>query len=560
MNKIFKKLETKLSLYFFIISMAIVIVLSAVQYSFTQNVLMTSLKNRTERELGNASTYISSYIENIKKLTKLIAMTPEIESIDINEETKTDTIRNIIDITKENDPVISRIMIVSKNGQIISTDETNLETSTDMNTVEWYTKLVNSNNMPIVTTLNYDGFTMGKMNRVISLANEIVNSSNETIGVAVVDLSYQFIEDYASSLNFGDNGYSFITTSEENLIFDSAQMDRDLMIDNEDYKKIIEDRMKDVGSGFVASHVYIPNTDWLLIGVSSTDEIHELNNQVIFNTLIWAVVILIFSVLLSIYTSKSITKPIRNLINKMKDVDENFSKLPPEKNAIEEIKELENEYNLLLAKIQKLTKDIEEKENSKRIFELKALQSQINPHFIYNTFETIIWLIEFEENEKAIEVIKSLGNMLRSTLNIDKDFISFKEELEHIKSYLDIQKIRYDDKFEYNITIPSNLYDLKVPKMILQPIVENSIYHGIKNIKEKGLISIESEIVDDTLLIYVKDNGNELSDKAENGTKLGGIGMKNVDQRIKILCGEEYGIQIYRDSDFTVVEYRLSLV
>ena len=221
---------------------------------------------------------------------------------------------------------------------------------------------------------------------------------------------------------------------------------------------------------------------------------------------------------------------------------------------------MENEYNLLLAKIQKLTKDIEEKENSKRIFELKALQSQINPHFIYNTFETIIWLIEFEENEKAIEVIKSLGNMLRSTLNIDKDFISFKEELEHIKSYLDIQKIRYDDKFEYNITIPSNLYDLKVPKMILQPIVENSIYHGIKNIKEKGLISIESEIVDDTLLIYVKDNGNELSDKAENGTKLGGIGMKNVDQRIKILCGEEYGIQIYRDSDFTVVEYRLSLV
>lgn len=305
-------------------------------------------------------------------------------------------------------------------------------------------------NMPIVTTLNYDGFTMGKMNRLISLANEIVNSSNETIGVAVVDLSYQFIEDYASSLNFGDNGYSFITTSEENLIFDSAQMDRDLMIDNEDYKKIIEDRMKDVGSGFVASHVYIPNTDWLLIGVSSTYEIHELNNQVIYNTLIWAVVILIFSVLLSIYTSKSITKPIRNLINKMKDVDENFSKLPPEKNAIEEIKELENEYNLLLANIQKLTKDIEEK--------------------------------------------------------------------------------------------------------------ENSIYHGIKNIKEKGLISIESEIIDDTLLIYVKDNGNGLSDKAENGTKLGGIGMKNVDQRIKILCGEEYGIEIYRDSDFTVVEYRLSLV
>lgn len=248
MNKLFKKLETKLSLYFFIISMTIVIVLSAVQYSFTQNLLMTSLKNRTERELGNASTYISSYVENTKKLTKLIAMTPEVKSIDIHEETKNSTIRNIIDITKENDPVISRIMVVSKNGQIISTDETNLETSSDMNKVKWYTKFVNSKNMPIVTTLNYDGFTIDKVNRIISLANEIVNSSNETIGIVVVDLSYQFIEDYASSLNFGDNGYSFITTSEENLIFDSEQMDRDLMIDNEDYKKIIEDRMKDIGS------------------------------------------------------------------------------------------------------------------------------------------------------------------------------------------------------------------------------------------------------------------------------------------------------------------------
>ncbi|MFM1534964.1 sensor histidine kinase, partial [Helcococcus ovis] len=470
-------------------------------------------------------------------------------------------IKKIIELTQQNDPLIKRISVISNDGKILSTSPIDFEISNNMESLEWYRNLKKSNNMAMVTTENHKGFSMNKTERVISVSHEITNKNKKIEGFVVIDLSYKFIEDYVSSINFGENGYAFITTSEEKLLFDSKQMNTNSLIENEKYLKIIKDRMKTVEKGFIASKIYIPNTDWILVGVSSTEQIGQLQNKLIVNTVTWSIIILISTIALSVLISKWISKPLTNLVEEMKKVDESFSKIKIEYSDSIEIHTLKTEYNLLLDRIKTLTKNIEEKENSKRIFELKALQSQINPHFIYNTLDTILWLIEFGENEKAIEVTKSLGMILRSTLSINQDFISLSNELEHVKNYMDIQKVRYDDKFEYVFEIDKNTLEILVPKLILQPIVENAIYHGIKPKKSKSFIKISSYIDDEDLIIKVENNGVDLEFDNQNRikTKLGGIGMSNVEQRIKILCGNQYGIRMYRQEDATVVEYRLSI-
>ncbi|MFM1514818.1 sensor histidine kinase [Helcococcus ovis] len=558
MNKLLKKFSTKISIYFFIISIVLVIILSYRNYKHSVNILKDNKLQQTEQQLKNASIYISSYLEKIKGISSLLAMTPEIENINALNE---NAIKKIIELTQQNDPLIKRISVISNDGKILSTSPIDFEISNNMESLEWYRNLKKSNNMAMVTTENHKGFSMNKTERVISISHEITNKNKKIEGFVVIDLSYKFIEDYVSSINFGENGYAFITTSEEKLLFDSKQMNTNSLIENEKYLKIIKDRMKTVEKGFIASKIYIPNTDWILVGVSSTEQIDQLQNKLIVNTVTWSVIILISTIALSVLISKWISKPLTNLVEEMKKVDESFSKIKIEYSDSIEIHTLKTEYNLLLDRIKTLTKNIEEKENSKRIFELKALQSQINPHFIYNTLDTILWLIEFGENEKAIEVTKSLGMILRSTLSINQDFISLSNELEHVKNYMDIQKVRYDDKFEYVFEIDKNTLEILVPKLILQPIVENAIYHGIKPKKSKSFIKISSYIDDEDLIIKVENNGVDLEFDNQNRikTKLGGIGMSNVEQRIKILCGNQYGIRMYRQEVATVVEYRLSI-
>ncbi|WP_028125801.1 sensor histidine kinase [Eremococcus coleocola] len=552
-----RKFSTKISVYFFVISILLVTILSYRHYTYSVTILKDSKYQQTEQQLKNASTYISSYLEKTKGISSVLAMTPEIENLD---QSSSDSIQNIIDLIEQNDQLIKRIFVISKSGNLISSSASDFELSDNMNELEWYQNLQKSNNMAMVTTENHKGFSMNKTERVISISHQIVKDK-KVLGYAVIDLSYKLIEDYVSAINFGEKGYTFITTSEEKLLFDSNQMDTSSLVEQDKYLQLINNRMKSLDEGFVGAHVYIPNTDWLLVGVASTEQIEELQKKLIENTVTWSVIILILTVALSILISQWISKPITNLAEEMKKVDEIFSKIELEDSDSIEIHTLKKEYNLLLDRIKILTKNIEEKENAKRNFELKALQSQINPHFIYNTLDTILWLIEFGENEKAIEVTKALGMILRSSLSINQDFIPLAKEIEHVQNYMDIQKVRYDDKFEYLLELDQATPEIMVPKLILQPIVENAIYHGIKPKKTKSFIKITSYIENEDLIIKVANNGVDFERDHQNRikTKLGGIGMKNVEQRIKILCGNQYGIKMYRQDALTIVKYRLSL-
>lgn len=557
MKKIFKKIEFKISACFFVISILIISLMLFSWYKQSSSKLMTYEKEETSQEVKNASIYVASYLEKNKNLASLLAMSSESQNI-MDDKTDFKNLKDIIKVSEKSDEFIKKIFLVSENGNIISNEKVNLETNKDMKNISWYKKLINSNNMAFASKADFSKISSDSSKNIISISKEIKDKNNKRLGFVVINLSYKFLEDFLSTINFGKDGYVFILSSEEELLFKSKNMED---FGKKDYEKLLKKRMKPEKMDFVSSNVFIPNTQWKLVGISFSNAISNLKKQLIESSLILALIVFVLTLLVSIFVSKKISKPIIYLIGEIKKTDKKLYKIESLPQASSEIQILTKEYNNLIDRIFVLTEDIEKKEEQKRTYQVKALQSQINPHFLYNTLDTILWLVEFGENEKAIKVTKNLGMLLRNSLNIDEDFVKLDKEIGHAKNYLDIQKIRYDNKFTYEFIKKIQTSSLYVPKLILQPIIENAIYHGIREKKSKSYIKIIVEKNPEYLIIKIIDNGLGPKEKKENiPTKLGGIGMENVNNRIKLLCGEKYNLKMQREKDETVITYKLKII
>jgi two-component system sensor histidine kinase YesM len=222
------------------------------------------------------------------------------------------------------------------------------------------------------------------------------------------------------------------------------------------------------------------------------------------------------------------------------------------KNGVE-VKVLSDSLNIMIEKLSNLIETVKEEQTLLREAELKCLQEQINPHFLYNTLDTIMWLAESSKHNEVVEMVEYLSQYFRTSLSKGNDRISLQEEILHVRSYLQIQQIRYEDIMQYEIDIPEELYEICIPKITLQPIVENALYHGIKNKRGKGRITIEGRRDSDNIIITVTDNGlgmtevrlNQVMDGLKLGNKKGDCyGLFNVNERIRLHDGEDYGISI----------------
>lgn len=265
--------------------------------------------------------------------------------------------------------------------------------------------------------------------------------------------------------------------------------------------------------------------------------------------------ILIF--IMCIIFTKKITNPITTLRNIMKEVQKGkFNHRFNEKSTYIEIQELGDSFNTMVETIDKLLNKIEYEQKIKREAELKALYSQIKPHFLYNTLDTIQYMALDHEAYDVMKAIEALTNIFRISLSDGKEIIKLKDEVKHIKSYLYIQKLRYEDKLNYQVNCEENLLDYCILKLTIQPLVENAIYHGIKFIKGEGFININIKEEYDNLIIEVIDNGIGMEEEILNKVNLyinsfrkekhspDSYGLLNVNERIKLAFGESYGIFI----------------
>lgn len=217
----------------------------------------------------------------------------------------------------------------------------------------------------------------------------------------------------------------------------------------------------------------------------------------------------------------------------------------------DEVSVLTKSFNSMVGQIGVLVDNIKEEQRNLKDTELKLLQAQINPHFLYNTLDTIIWLAEDNQTDQVVSMVTSLSEFFRTTLSEGRDFITIKEEEAHIRSYLQIQQFRYRDILDYVIEIPQELYGYTIMKLTIQPLVENALYHGIKNKRGKGVIRVSAKQRENKIEIVVEDNGigmkpaqlKELRSKLAGLKKSrGGFGLVNVQERIQLHYGEEYGL------------------
>ncbi|MCR5580790.1 MAG: sensor histidine kinase [Pseudobutyrivibrio sp.] len=281
-------------------------------------------------------------------------------------------------------------------------------------------------------------------------------------------------------------------------------------------------------------------------------EITKQIEYIIIGIIALVAVVIIFIIAYVSRITEAITAPLTKLTGRVEDITmgDFDPKEPVEANQVE-IQVLSDGFEEMVGKLNSLIQENKRAERRKRHAELELLQAQINPHFLYNTLDTIIWLIEADKKSESINMVSDLSNFFRFCLSRGKDIISLQEEEKHVLSYLAIQKTRYQDRMDYEVHIPESLYPYSIPKLTLQPLVENSIYHGIKLQREKGVIKVEAVDIGDKIELTVRDNGAGMSDDRlkemrtaiVNGEKIG-FGLRTVHERIQLFFGEDYGLTI----------------
>lgn len=270
-----------------------------------------------------------------------------------------------------------------------------------------------------------------------------------------------------------------------------------------------------------------------------------------------ALVLLYFLLNNSRKLSHRIVDPIDEICQRLEDIGKgSLLVCEPIQADVEEVQLLSDGIESMVGRLKRQIEKNAEQEKQRRGTELALLQAQINPHFLYNTLDTIIWLIESGEISSAVIMVDSLSNFFRFSLSRGKSVITLAEEEQHIRSYLEIQQMRYRDLMEYEIDIPDELKEFTLPKLTLQPLVENALYHGIKITRRKGFIRVTGRLQDECMILQVADDGSGMTEERLNAVRASladdrseGFGMRTVHQRIQILFGGEYGLTVESTPD-----------
>ncbi len=295
------------------------------------------------------------------------------------------------------------------------------------------------------------------------------------------------------------------------------------------------------------------------------EHLHKRTVLTVIITTFGIIAVLICIIIYTVFVSRKITGPIRTLTEKAARFGEgDFSKLPLETDT-EELLLLDKGFDEMADRISSLIEKQIRDERALHKTELELLQAQINPHFLYNTLDSIAILAECGREDDAVAMVNSLSDFFRVSLSKGKDIIPLENEISHVTSYLQIQQIRYSDILKYDIQVPDELKQYYVPKLILQPLVENALYHGIKNRRGLGSIRIFGEDSNGDILLTVSDNGAGMDEEQVSALQAGiyqdrhtGLGLVNVHKRIRLYCGQQYGLCfVSKKGEGTSVSLRL---
>ncbi|MDO5516719.1 MAG: sensor histidine kinase [Clostridium sp.] len=451
---------------------------------------------------------------------------------------------------------IAGVMIVNRSGGYIS-DVMNKISRDSLLNERWYMKACEKPdeiNIDINTVgRNVNNIFQYSADEVFSISKAVVDKkTNEIIGVILIDIKLDIIRQIIENVKPGTAGFIYIMSGDDIVytpVNDVVFRIKNSWIQEID-NNIITKKIK--GENYQLTKVTSEYTSWRTIGVFPEKESLSVIKRIEIQSVIIGILGLVIAQILATLFTRSIVKSIKKLRRLMKKAEDGDLLVQFNAKYNDEVGELGNSFNRMVKEINNLMILVKQEEKKKRIAEMNVLQAQIKPHFMYNTLDTIRWMAEENDEEDIVDIIEAFTTLLRISLSKGKEIITIKEEIQHVSSYLMIQKVRYEEKLDYEIKVDDNIMDYKVVKLILQPLVENAIYHGIKEKRGNGKIIIEGTKRKDNLYFSVSDNGRgmdkETLDKINKmlmsrKNEGSGYGIFNVNERIKLMCGEAYGLK-----------------
>ncbi|MDO4284015.1 MAG: sensor histidine kinase [Eubacteriales bacterium] len=447
---------------------------------------------------------------------------------------------------------IYNIGIVGVNGSyLINNEETALNPYAEVEEKEWYQRALRGEE--VIVYSHVQNLVEGEYPWVVTLSRAIEDpETGETLGVLLIDMNYRSIATLCENITLGSRGYVFILGDDGQIVYHPKQQ---LVYSGVQSEEI--DRIRQSGSGsfrsqdgkriYTVSHSEI--TGCTIVGVAYFSEMMEKSDRMQQLYVLIALLLIAVAAILSALISKMISEPIRALGDSMKRVEQGDFDIQIENPGYTNvIGDLIRSFNIMLERIQDLIQRIKDEQTEKRKSELSALQAQINPHFLYNTLDSIIWMAEGRQNAEVIQMTASLSRLLRKSISNEEEFVAVSDEIGYVREYLKIQKMRYHDKLDYSIEAAPEILCARMPKLILQPLVENAIYHGIKRCENGGHIWITGGIEEGKMVLRVRDDGAGMTAETmahlfEEKKRSGhGVGVNNVNRRIKLYYGEEYGL------------------
>ena len=530
-----------------------------------------------EENLVNMEAYLNSYLEEVDSIAKNVnynyylqdyletvikeeddyvdsGIGKNMRSYEMSSQAFSDTLLSRADI--------SSIMIFGKKKMLLNRSMyTYQKVALDYSKLDWYAKAVAKPQDAIITGPNRHSF-FDTDDEVISLSREVQSYENGTFrGVILINLNMNKITEICNSFQEKQENFICIINDKGELVYQQQNGRERFAFDEKENRQELNTalgktkescfRLNYRGEKYLVTRTDMKTTGWTLVSMVPYKSVMA-ETMAISGVMILAVAItLIVTLLLLNRILTGVVKPLKKLEKYMVQVNPDNMDQRMEILTDDEIGHLSMKFNQMMDRIRNLKEQVIEEQEDKRKYELQALQAQINPHFLYNTLDSIIWMAETNDSN-IVAMTEALAKLFRISLNKGNEEISLERELEHVKNYLIIQSMRYADKFTYEISAEPGVERCRTIKLILQPIVENCIYHGIKKKRGTGKITIRAYRREQNLIIEVSDDGcgmpeeicrKILSDEIESENISGsGIGVKNVNERIQLRFGKKYGL------------------
>ena len=553
-----------ISMSFTFVALTGMVLITAVLLNRYERTLERQVLADSQKLIGQVEINLNTYLRSMMRSSDAVYYNV-IKKVDFDKDDISEELSLLYEANKDN---LVSIACFTRDGELLGAAPVgSLKKNVNITAQSWFEDASDKMENLHFSDLHVQNIFENKSGRyywVVSLSRgvELTNDGKMSGGILLVDMNFSGIQQLFTEVNNDGKGYVYLIGRDGEIIYHPRQnlIFSNIIQENNQTASTYDEGVHNeefLGEQRVVVVKTVGYTGWKIVSVVSKESLFSDLNQTRMMALLNLVLAIFLMIFVNQYVAVRITDPLKKLEKSIQGIEMKQQPViyiggPPE------IQHLGLTIRFMVEELQELTDKMVKEQEEKRKNELDALQSQINPHFLYNTLDSIMWMIESERYEDAVSMVQALGRLLRISLSRGKNVISVGDELQHARSYLAIQRYRYKNKFTSYFEVEPDIEQYKTIKLVIQPLIENAIYYGMEYMDGEGEIHIRAYTRDQDLYLEVEDNGPGMPEEqvehlltgGEKARQKGsGIGLKNVNQRIQLYFGTQYGLEIESEPD-----------